>query len=90
MPYRKTQLGATARPLALAQNPDAPDLHFHDLRGTAATKFYIGGLSVRVIAEVMAWEKKRLRRSSAATSADRRRRRHSSRSSTSPEREHKL
>lgn len=29
---------------------------FHDLRGTAATKFYIGGLSVRVIAEVMAWE----------------------------------
>ena len=32
------------------------DLHFHDLRGTAATKFYIGGLSVRVIAEVMAWE----------------------------------
>ena len=56
MPYRKTQLGATARPLALAQNPDAPDLHFHDLRGTAATKFYIGSLSVRVIAEVMAWE----------------------------------
>lgn len=32
------------------------DLHFHDLRGTAATKFYIAGLSVRVIAEVMAWE----------------------------------
>jgi integrase len=31
-------------------------LHFHDLRGTAATKFYIAGLSVRVIAEVMAWE----------------------------------
>lgn len=35
---------------------DERDLHFHDLRGTAATKFYIGGLSVRVIAEVMAWE----------------------------------
>lgn len=32
------------------------DLHFHDLRGTAATKFYIAGLSVRVIAEIMAWE----------------------------------
>ncbi len=32
------------------------DLHFHDLRGTAATKFYIAGLSIRVIAEVMAWE----------------------------------
>lgn len=32
------------------------DLHFHDLRGTAATKFYIAGLSVRVIAEVLAWD----------------------------------
>jgi len=32
------------------------DLHFHDLRGTAATKFYIAGLSIRVIAEIMAWE----------------------------------
>jgi hypothetical protein len=30
------------------------DLHFHDLHGTAATKFYIAGLSVRVIAEVLA------------------------------------
>jgi integrase len=32
------------------------DLHFHNLRGTAATKFYVAGISVRVIAEVMAWE----------------------------------
>lgn len=32
------------------------DLHFHDLRGTAATKFYIAGLNVRVIAEIMGWE----------------------------------
>lgn len=32
------------------------DLHFHDLRGTAATKFYIAGLSIRVIGEIMAWE----------------------------------
>jgi integrase len=30
--------------------------HFHNLRGTAATKFYVAGISVRVIAEVMAWE----------------------------------
>jgi integrase len=30
--------------------------HFHDLRGTAATKFYLAGLTVRVIAEIMAWE----------------------------------
>jgi site-specific recombinase XerD len=32
------------------------DLHFHDLRGTAVTKFYVAGLSERVIAEIMAWE----------------------------------
>lgn len=32
------------------------DLHFHDLRGTAATKFYMAGLSIRVIAEIMAWD----------------------------------
>ena len=31
------------------------DLHFHDLRGTAATRFYLGGLSIRQIAEAMAW-----------------------------------
>lgn len=31
------------------------DLHFHDLRGTAATKFYKGGLSIREIAEIMGW-----------------------------------
>lgn len=32
------------------------DLHFHDLRGTAATKFYLAGISIRTIAEIMAWE----------------------------------
>ncbi|MBB3967319.1 tyrosine-type recombinase/integrase [Rhizobium metallidurans] len=32
------------------------DLHFHDLRGTAATNFYTAGLSIRVIAEIMGWE----------------------------------
>lgn len=33
------------------------DLHFHDLRGTAATRFYLAGLSdPAVIAEIMGWE----------------------------------
>ena len=32
------------------------NLHFHDLRGTAATRFYIAGLSERVIAEIMGWQ----------------------------------
>lgn len=32
------------------------DLHFHDLRGTAATRFYLAGLPIRTIAEIMGWE----------------------------------
>ena len=32
------------------------NLHFHDLRGTAATKFYIAGLPERVIAEILGWQ----------------------------------
>ena len=32
------------------------DLHFNDLRGTAATKFYVSGFSMREIAETLAWE----------------------------------
>ncbi len=36
--------------------PEEVDLHFHDLRGTAATKFYLAGLSEREIAEMMGWE----------------------------------
>jgi len=38
------------------------DLHFHDLRGTAATKFYIAGLKIRVIAEILAWSEDQVER----------------------------
>lgn len=38
------------------------DLHFHDLRGTAATKFYIAGLPIRVIAEILAWSEAQVER----------------------------
>jgi integrase len=31
------------------------NLHFHDLRGTAATRFYIAGLSIRTIGEILGW-----------------------------------
>lgn len=31
------------------------DKHFHDLRGTAATKLYLADLSIREIAGIMAW-----------------------------------
>lgn len=36
--------------------PEGVDLNFNDLRGTAATKFYIAGFSIRDIAEMMGWE----------------------------------
>lgn len=36
--------------------PQGENLHFHDLRGTAATKFYLAGMTVREIAEIMGWE----------------------------------
>jgi integrase len=32
------------------------DLHFNDLRGTAATMFYTAGIPIRVVAEILAWE----------------------------------
>ena len=38
------------------------DLHFHDLRGTAATRFYVAGLPERVIAEIMGWEEEHVGR----------------------------
>jgi integrase len=38
------------------------DLHFHDLRGTAATRFYVAGLSIRVIAEILAWSEDQVER----------------------------
>ena len=42
--------------------PEGENLHFHDLRGTAATKFYLAGLSERVIAEIMGWEEESVRK----------------------------
>jgi integrase len=38
------------------------DLHFHDLRGTAATKFYVSGVPERAIAEIMGWEEKQVQK----------------------------
>jgi len=38
------------------------NLHFHDLRGTAATNFYRAGLTTREIAEIMAWSEELVER----------------------------
>jgi integrase len=49
------------------------DLHFHDLRGTAATKFYNADLPIRVIAEILAWSEDQMNGSFVATLPARRR-----------------
>lgn len=38
------------------------DLHFHDARGTAATRFYLAGLTLDEIAEILGWEKDHVER----------------------------
>jgi integrase len=55
-PWAINGFGTAFNRAKIAAGLNDRDLHFHDLRGTAATKFYIAGLPVRVIAEVMAWE----------------------------------
>jgi integrase len=53
-PWAKKSLGNS---FTLAKNKcGLVDLHFHDLRGTAATRFYTAGLRENVIAEIMGWE----------------------------------
>ena len=48
----KTGFGASWQ---AAKTRAGVDKHFHDLRGTAATKLYLAGFSFREIAEIMTW-----------------------------------
>lgn len=40
----------------------AKDLHFHDFRGTAATRFYQAGFTIREIADTLGWDEERVER----------------------------
>ena len=53
-PWKAHALGSAFTILKNAAGLKA--LHFHDLRGTAATRFYVAGLPERVIGEIMGWE----------------------------------
>jgi len=44
------------------RNAGLGDLRFHDLRGTAATKFYLANLSKREIAEILGWQEEKIDR----------------------------
>jgi integrase len=55
-PWAVNGFGAAFNRAKIAAGMNDKGLHFHDLRGTAVTKFYISNLPVRAIAEIMAWE----------------------------------
>ena len=55
-PWSKDGLGSMFVRAKKKAWPEGDNLNFHDLRGTAATKFYLAGLTEREIAEVMAWD----------------------------------
>ena len=55
-PWTRDGLGSSFNKAKINAGMKDRNLHFHDLRGTAATKFYTAGLSLRVVAEIMGWE----------------------------------
>jgi integrase len=61
-PWTKNGFGTAFQRAKKAAGMAERDLHFHDLRGTAATRFYTAGLSERVVAEIMGWEEAHVER----------------------------
>jgi integrase len=55
-PWTRDGFGSSFNKAKIAAGMADANLHFHDLRGTAATRFYVAGLPERVIAEIMGWE----------------------------------
>jgi integrase len=61
-PWTGNGFGTAFNRAKIAADIAMRDLNFHDLRGTAATKFYVAGLSIRVIAEILAWSEEQVER----------------------------
>jgi integrase len=61
-PWTRDGFGSSFNKAKIAAGMAESDLHFHDLRGTSATRFYVAGLPERVIAEIMGWEEKHITR----------------------------
>jgi integrase len=55
-PWAANGFGTAFNRAKIAAGMNDMNLHFHDLRGSAVTKFYVANLPVRAIAEIMAWE----------------------------------
>jgi integrase len=54
-PWTANGFGTAFNRAKIAAGMNDKNLHFHDLRGTAVTKFYTANLPIRAIAEIMAW-----------------------------------
>jgi len=61
-PWTRDGFGSSFNKAKIAAGLADRDLHFHDLRGTAATRFYTAGLGERVIAEIMGWDEEHVAR----------------------------
>jgi integrase len=61
-PWKKDGFGSSFNKAKIAAGMQDSDLHFHDLRGTAATRFYLADIKPRAIAEIMAWEEDHVER----------------------------
>jgi len=61
-PWTRDGFNSTFHKAKIKAGLSDANLHFHDLRGTAATRFYVAGLSERVIAEIMGWEEEHVTR----------------------------
>lgn len=55
-PWTADGFGSSFNKAKIDAGMSEADLHFNDLRGTAATKFYTAGFTMREIAETLAWE----------------------------------
>jgi integrase len=56
LPWKADGFGSSFNNAKIDAGMSERDLHFNDLRGTAATKFYVAGFTMREIAETLAWE----------------------------------
>jgi len=61
-PWTRDGFGSSFNKAKIAAGLADRDLHFHDLRGTAATRFYVSGIPERAIAEIMGWDEEHVAR----------------------------
>jgi integrase len=55
-PWTAEGFGSSFNKAKIDAGMSSEDLHFNDLPGTAATRFYLAGIPIRAIAEIMGWE----------------------------------